>query len=128
LMGVYGMLGIGLLLFCVRGLKPDAMWNENLLRTSFWALNLGLTMMGMLTLLPMGLLQLNAVLENGYAFARSAEFMGRPIIHLLVWMRMPGDIIFSIGAVSLALFVAKLWLVPRRTRVLGAVPASTSRA
>ena len=114
LMGVYGMLGIGLLLFCVRGLKPDAVWNEKLLRTSFWTLNIGLTLMGLLTLLPLGLLQLNAVLEHGYAYARSADFMGRPIIHLLVWMRMPGDIIFSIGAVSLALFVAKLWLARRR--------------
>jgi len=125
LMGVYGMLGIGLLLFCVRGLKPDVVWNEKLLRTSFWTLNLGLTMMGMLTLLPMGLLQLNAVLEHGYAFARSAEFMGRPIIHLLVWMRMPGDIIFSIGAVALALFVAKLWLLPRRKTML--VPTMAGR-
>ena len=118
LMGVYGMLGIGLLLFCVRGLKPDAVWNEGLLRTSFWTLNIGLTLMGVLTLLPLGLLQLNAVLEHGYAYARSAEFMGRPIIHLLVWMRMPGDIIFSIGAVSLALFVAKLWLVRKQRAAL----------
>ena len=125
LMGVYGMLGIGLLLFCVRGLKPDAAWNESLLRTSFWTLNIGLTLMGALTLLPMGLLQLNAVLEHGYAYARSAEFMGRPIIHLLVWMRMPGDIVFSIGALALALFVAKLWLVSRRTVAL--VPTMASK-
>ena len=125
LMGVYGMLGIGLLLFCVRGLKPNAIWNESLLRTSFWTLNIGLTLMGLLTLLPMGLLQLNAVLVHGYAFARSAEFMGRPIIHLLVWMRMPGDIIFSIGAVSLALFVAKLWLISKRTATL--VPTMASQ-
>ena len=121
LMGVYGMLGIGLMLFCVRGLRPDAAWNEKLLRTSFWSLNIGLTLMGALTLLPMGLLQLNAVLEHGYAYARSADFMGRPIIHLLVWMRMPGDIVFSVGALALALFVAKLWFMSKRTAVL--VPA-----
>ncbi|MFM6988263.1 MAG: nitric-oxide reductase large subunit, partial [Arenimonas sp.] len=41
LFGVYGMLGIGLLLFCLRGLKPDAVWNEKWLRGSFWALNIG---------------------------------------------------------------------------------------
>ncbi len=114
LMGVYGMLGIGLMLFCLRGLKPEAVWNQALLRNGFWSLNIGLTLMALLTLLPMGLLQLNAVLEHGYAWARSADFMGRPIIHLLVWMRVPGDVIFSIGAVSLALFVAKLWLMPSR--------------
>ena len=46
---------------------------------------LAFSLMALLTLLPMGLLQLNAALENGYWFARSAEFMGRPIIDLLVW-------------------------------------------
>lgn len=114
LFGVYGMLGIGLLLFCLRGLKPDVVWNEKWLRGSFWALNIGLSLMALLTLLPMGLLQLNAALENGYWFARSAEFMGRPIIDLLVWMRVPGDTIFSIGALLLAWFVLRLWIAPKR--------------
>ncbi len=110
LFGVYGMLGIGLMLFCLRGLRPDAVWNGGLLKTSFWTLNIGLSLMALLTLLPIGLLQLSAALENGYWYARSAEFMGRPIIEVLVWMRVPGDTIFSIGAVALALFVAGLWL------------------
>ena len=114
LFGVYGMLGIGLLLFCLRGLKPDAVWNEKWLRGSFWSLNIGLSLMALLTLLPMGLLQLNAALEHGYWFARSAEFMGRPIIDLLVWMRVPGDTIFSIGALLLAWFVLRLWVAPRK--------------
>jgi nitric oxide reductase subunit B len=114
LFGVYGMLGIGLLLFCVRGLLPDAHWNAKLLRSSFWTFNIGLSMMAIFTLLPLGLLQLNAALEHGYWYARSAEFMGRPIIHLLVWMRVPGDTIFSIGALTLAWFVFRLWVAPRR--------------
>jgi nitric oxide reductase subunit B len=113
LFGVYGMLGIGLLLFCMRGLKPDVAWNEKLLRNSFWSLNIGLSMMALLTLLPMGLLQLNAALENGYWYARSAEFMGKPIIDLLVWMRVPGDTIFSIGALFLSWFVIRLWINPK---------------
>ncbi len=71
-------------------------------------------MMALLTLLPLGLLQLHAVLEHGYWFARSAEFMDRPLIHMLVWMRMPGDIIFAIGALFVSIFVASLWLAPRR--------------
>ncbi|MEY3516600.1 MAG: hypothetical protein RIS67_817 [Pseudomonadota bacterium] len=114
LFGVYGMLGIGLLLFCIRGLKPDVEWNGKLLRNSFWTLNIGLSLMALLTLLPLGLLQLNAALEHGYWYARSAEFMGRPIIDLLIWMRVPGDTIFSIGAVLLAWFVLRLWVVPKR--------------
>ncbi|MBU6437162.1 MAG: nitric-oxide reductase large subunit, partial [Betaproteobacteria bacterium] len=84
LFGVYGMLGIGLMLFCVRGLRPEAQWNEKLLKNAFWSFNIGLSLMALLTLLPLGLLQLNAVLEHGYWFARSADFMGRPLIHLLV--------------------------------------------
>lgn len=113
LMGVYGMLGIGLLLFCVRGLLPDAHWNEKLLRNSFWTFNIGLSMMAVFTLLPLGLLQLNAVLEHGYWYARSAEFMGQPIIDVLVWMRVPGDTVFSFGALTLSWFVLRLWLSPK---------------
>ncbi len=116
LFGVYGMLGIGLLLFCVRGLRPDAIWDEKLLRNSFWSFNVGLALMALLTLLPMGLLQLNAALNNGYWYARSAEFMSQPLIELLVWMRVPGDTIFSLGALLLSWFVFRLWVPPRVAR------------
>jgi nitric oxide reductase subunit B len=114
LFGVYGMLGLGLMLFCMRGLKPEAKWNNATLAGAFWALNIGLALMGLLTLLPMGVLQLQAALENGYWYARSAEFMGRPIIELLVWMRVPGDTVFSIGALLIAWFVFRLWVAPQR--------------
>ena len=110
LFGVYGMLGIGLMLFCLRGLRPNVTWNQDLLRSSFWALNIGLALMALLTLLPLGVLQLQAALENGYWYARSADFMGRDIIHLLVWMRVPGDTIFSVGALILSWFVLRLWV------------------
>ena len=113
LFGVYGLLGLGLMLFCVRGLKPGAQWNEGALRGSFWAFNIGLSLMALLTLLPLGVLQLNAVLEHGYAYARSAEFMNRPLIHLLIWMRVPGDTIFAVGALLISWFVARLWLTRR---------------
>lgn len=113
LFGVYGMLGIGLMLFCLRGLRPQVQWPAGLLRGAFWCFNIGLGLMALLTLLPMGVLQLNAALENGYWFARSAEFMNRPIIDMLVWMRMPGDLVFSAGAVLLALFVLRKWLKPK---------------
>jgi nitric oxide reductase subunit B len=119
LFGVYGMLGIGLMLFCLRGLKPAAVWSETLLRNSFWTFNIGLSLMAALTLLPLGLLQLNAALENGYWFARSAEFMGQPIIDLLVWLRVPGDTIFSAGALLLAWVVMRMWIAPRDKVVVG---------
>jgi nitric oxide reductase subunit B len=75
--------------------------------------------MAAFTLLPLGILQLNAVLDHGYWYARSAEFMQQPIVDLLVWMRVPGDTIFSVGALALAWFVLRLWVAPRREPVLG---------
>lgn len=113
LFGVYGMLGIGLMLFCLRGLKPNALWHPGLLKSAFWCFNIGLLLMALITLLPLGTLQLQAVLEHGYWYARSAEFMGKPIIDVLVWMRMPGDLIFSVGAALLAWFVTRHWIMPK---------------
>jgi nitric oxide reductase subunit B len=113
LFGVYGMLGIGLVLFCLRGLKPDLVWNEWILKISFWSFNLGLALMAVLSLLPIGTLQLLAAVDKGYWYARSADFMQQPVIDMLVWMRVPGDVVFSIGALALAWFVGGLWLKPK---------------
>ena len=114
LFGVYGMLGIGLLLFCQRGLVPNTPWPDGALRGAFWSLNIGLALMALLTLLPLGVLQLQATLEHGYWYARSADFMGQPLVHLLIWMRVPGDSLFGVGALLLCWFVAGQWL-RRRT-------------
>jgi nitric oxide reductase subunit B len=114
LFGVYGMLGIGLVLFCLRGLRPGLLWNEKLLNAIFWTLNIGLALMALLTLLPIGTLQLLAAIDQGYWYARSAEFMHQPLVEFLVWMRVPGDTIFAVGAVLLAWFVIGLWLRPQR--------------
>ncbi|MGJ8669044.1 MAG: cbb3-type cytochrome c oxidase subunit I [Oceanococcus sp.] len=115
LFGVYGMLGIGLMLFCLRGIKPLAVWMDSALRNAFWSLNIGLALMALLTLLPIGVLQLNAALQHGYWYARSAEFMSQPLIHLLVWMRVPGDTIFAIGGLFIAWFVWRLWMPAKTT-------------
>jgi nitric oxide reductase subunit B len=40
--------------------------------------------------------------------------MDRPLIHMLVWMRVPGDTLFAIGALLISVFVAALWLAPKR--------------
>jgi nitric oxide reductase subunit B len=122
LFGVYGMLGIGLMLFCLRGLRGQMRWDTRPLKLAFWSLNLGLVLMALLTLLPLGIMQLLAAIEHGYAYARSAEFMQQPIVEMLVWMRVPGDTIFSVGALSLAWFVFRLWVAPTRERVLPGLP------
>jgi nitric oxide reductase subunit B len=40
--------------------------------------------------------------------------MQTPLIQTLVWMRVPGDMIFSLGALSIAWFVLRLWVAPKR--------------
>jgi nitric oxide reductase subunit B len=108
LFGVYGMLGIGLMLMCLRVLIPGREWKDGLLKFSFWSLNGGLFAMCILSLLPVGLLQTWASVEHGYWYARSGEFMQSDILQSLRWLRVPGDTVFFLGAVSLVLFVAGL--------------------
>jgi nitric oxide reductase subunit B len=108
LFGVYGMLGIGLMLVCLRALIPGREWKDGLLKFSFWAMNAGLMAMCVLSLLPVGLMQTWASVEHGYWYARSAEFMQTPVMQNLRWTRVLGDTVFFFGAVALVLFVAGL--------------------
>lgn len=106
LFGVYGMLGIGLMLVCLRALEPNQPWNERWLWLAFWGLNAGLFLMCMVSLLPVGLLQTWASVDRGYWYARSSEFMNTPLMQTLRWLRVPGDTIFALGALALVIFVA----------------------
>jgi nitric oxide reductase subunit B len=99
-------------------------WNGGALKLAFWSLNIGLAMMAAFTLLPLGVMQLFAAIEHGYAYARSAEFMQQPIVEMLVWARVPGDTLFSVGAVALAWFVLRLWIAPKREVLPAAEPAA----
>lgn len=108
LFGVYGMLGIGLMLFCLRGLTRQSYWNTRALSFSFWALNIGLGLMVLLSLLPVGLLQTWASVEHGMWYARSAEFLQTPLMDRLRWMRVIGDVVFAFGAVGIGWFILGL--------------------
>ncbi len=108
LFGVYGMLGIGLMLFCLRGLTANRKWKTKWLSFSFWSINIGLGLMALLSLLPIGLIQTWASVQHGMWYARSAEFMTQDIIQNFVWMRVIGDTIFAIGALALAWFILGL--------------------
>jgi len=108
-MGVYGMLGMGLMLFCLRGLTGQLEWNDKLLKGTFWTLNIGLAMMIVMSLFPVGLVQFFAVIENGYWFARSPEVIHSSLVEFLVWMRVPGDIVFGLGGLFLGLFLLDLF-------------------
>jgi nitric oxide reductase subunit B len=108
LFGVYGMLGIGLMLFCLRGQRPAEPWRERLLAASFWLINGGLMAMVVLSVLPVGLLQTRAAVSVGYWYARSPEFLQTGVMDTLRWLRVIGDTAFALGALALVLFVVGL--------------------
>lgn len=110
LFGVYGMLGIGLMLFTLRGIRPDIQWNDKTLRWAFWLINFGLFAMVTFSLLPVGLMQTWASVKHGYWYARSAEFLQTDTMQLLRWLRAFGDTIFAIGAIVLVYFIFQLSL------------------
>ncbi len=108
LFGVYGMLGIGLMLFVMKGLTVKYEWKDKVIRFSFWAINIGLLLMVMLSILPVGLAQTVASVKYGMWYARSAEFMQNPTLQDFRWLRVIGDTIFTIGTITLAWFVIGL--------------------
>lgn len=108
LFGVYGLLAIGLMLFVLRAMTPNRRWRTRPLVICFWWINIGLLLMIVLSLLPVGVMQTWASVEHGYWYARSAEFMQTKIMHNLRWMRAIGDTIFAIGTVALGWFVVGL--------------------
>ncbi len=108
LFGVYGMLGLGLMLFCLRALRPGRAWKNGPLWFSFWAINIGLALMVLISMLPIGLMQAWASVEYGTWYARSAEFLHSGGMNQLRWLRMVGDSIFALGALVLGWFVLGL--------------------
>ena len=103
-MGVYGMLAIGLGMFCIRYLTPPGGWSDRAARFSFWALNLGLAWMAFATLFPVGVLQLYQSVSAGYFEARSLEYVTGGANTLLEWLRLPGDAVFIAGILPLLYF------------------------
>ena len=108
LFGVYGMLGLGLMLFCLRALRPGLAWKNQPLAFAFWAINVGLALMVALSMLPIGLMQAWASVEYGTWYARSSEFLQTGLMNQLRWLRMVGDTVFAIGALALGWFVLGL--------------------
>jgi nitric oxide reductase subunit B len=105
LFGVYGMLGIGLMLFVLRDMNLRVTWKERPIRIAFWAINIGLLLMVLISVLPVGLAQTVASVKHGLWYARSAEFLGQPALETIRWLRVIGDTIFAAGALFLGWFV-----------------------
>jgi nitric oxide reductase subunit B len=108
LFGAFGLLGLGLIYFCLRYMAGDgARFGEKLGRWAFWLYNGGLALWIVFNFFPIGWAQLGAVYEHGYAYARSAAFYDTTLFWQ--WMRFPGDVVFALGALLMAWdFVIKL--------------------
>lgn len=122
MMGVFGMLGVALMIFVLRETVEEASWRrlEKYVRCGFFGLNIGLAMMLAFSLFPSGVLQVWDVLENGYWHARSQEYLAGALPRFLEWMRLPGDLVFILfGALPIAIAIGggylALWRAPRAT-------------
>ncbi len=62
----------------------------------------------LLSLLPVGLMQTYQSVSVGYWSARSPEFLQTDLMQTLRWLRMVGDTIFALGALSFVYFALDL--------------------
>jgi nitric oxide reductase subunit B len=108
MMGVYGMLAVGLALFCLRYMIPEKRWSDRAAQISFWSLNLGLAWMVFAALFPLGILQLYHSVSHGYFDARSLNFLTSRTNTLIEWLRLPGDALFIVGGVLPVVYLC--WL------------------
>lgn len=122
MMGVYGMLAVGLALFCLRYMVPEKRWSKRAAKISFWSLNIGLAWMVFATLFPLGILQLYHSVSVGYFDARSLKFLSNRTNALLEWLRLPGDTLFIVGGTLPILYLAWLGVRYRKPRTTLAEP------
>ncbi|WP_428267664.1 nitric-oxide reductase large subunit [Haliangium sp.] len=108
LFGVYGLLALGLILLVLRRLLPNGEWKDRPIRFAFWAMNGGLALMVLVSLLPIGLAQAAASIDQGLWYARSDAFLQQPIMENLRWLRVIGDTVFMAGVGVLVWFVVGL--------------------
>lgn len=128
LFGVYGMLGIGLMLFCLRGLYNRDLHADKYLKPAFWSLNIGLAMMVFLSLLPAGIYQAYESITKGLWYARSPEVIHSKVMETLVWLRVPGDVVFAAGSLFLGIYALYLLRRPSSEKApIGAIPATAKR-
>ena len=102
LFGVYGFLAIGFTLLVLRYIRPQLVFSERLMKVGFWSLNAGLVLMIATSLMPIALFQFYASVSEGLWYARSEAFMQQPFIVTLRWVRTFGDVVFIVGALSVA--------------------------
>jgi nitric oxide reductase subunit B len=102
--GVFGMLALAVLVFCLRAMQTDPVWagTVKFVRLGFWGLNLGLALMVLTDLFPAGVLQLSDSLTHGYWHARRLTYLMSGTFHTLEWVRILADTVFlALGVVPI---------------------------
>jgi nitric oxide reductase subunit B len=113
LMGVYGNISLAAMLFASKILLRSERWNRNVVKLSFWSINVGLMLMVVLDLFPAGAIQFKSVLDHGLWFARSNEFITGSAFESLTWLRGIGASVFLFGGVF-----PLTWFIVSRARSL----------
>lgn len=106
--GVYGMFSIAILLYTMRSVSKKEYWTpkrEKMVVWSAWLTNMGLLGMLVITLLPVGYMQLTDAVEHGYWHARLTSFYHSPLVSGLLWARMLPDLVFTAGVIVLIIIV-----------------------
>ncbi|WP_339104558.1 cbb3-type cytochrome c oxidase subunit I [Haloterrigena salinisoli] len=108
--GAFGLLALGLGTYILRVVTPESAWNPTWFRGAFWLTNIGLTVMTVASLLPIGFLQLQTAYQDGYAAARDLEFYEQDHVQTLLWARTLGDTPMILGALAFtAASIRHLW-------------------
>ncbi|PWB42345.1 MAG: nitric-oxide reductase [Candidatus Methylomirabilota bacterium] len=97
--GVKGNIAIAGMLFACQHLFQRSAWNEKLIKGIFWSLQVGLVLMMMLDLFPVGLYQVATVFKQGLWAARAQAHVTDNVWITLTWMRTVGGAIFLFGGV-----------------------------
>ncbi|MCX6139490.1 MAG: cbb3-type cytochrome c oxidase subunit I [Candidatus Kapabacteria bacterium] len=111
LMGVYGNLAIAAVLFCSKLIIAEDHWRPKLVRRAFWSVNIGLLLMVLLDLFPAGVYQFSTIVNHGFWYARSSEFIDGAGFQSLTWLRIVGGSLFTLGGV-----IPLMWLMIRGQR------------
>jgi nitric oxide reductase subunit B len=111
--GAFGFLALGMATYMLRISTRN--WSGRRLRWAFWSWNAGLALMVLVSVLPVGFLQLEAAFTASYDAARSLAFYNSETVQLLFWARLPGDTLLILGTVLFAWDVTEKLLSQRAT-------------
>ena len=81
------------------------------MRRAFWSINIGLILMVLLDLFPVGVYQFSTIVNHGFWYARSSEFIESATFQSFTWMRIIGGSVFTLGGV-----IPLMWLMIRGQR------------